>query len=77
MNRKAISMSARRVWSVLLLIGLAGCQSVLKEEPPKGTLAAGRKVLVDDGSCPAGQVKQVTGATAGTQRVRECIPMPK
>ena len=34
---------------------------VLKREPPMGQLREGQVVLVDDGSCPAGQIKQVTG----------------
>lgn len=56
---------------------LAGCQSVLKTEPAKGQLHYGSKVLVDDGTCPPGQVKQVTGGNGeGIPRKRECIPMP-
>jgi uncharacterized protein DUF6719 len=33
--------------------------------------------MVDDGSCPAGQIKEVQGAqmtTAGVQRTRKCVP---
>ena len=40
-------------------------------------LRLGQRVLVDDGSCPAGQVKEVSGAqmtTNGIVRVRKCIP---
>lgn len=33
----------------------------LKQEPAMGQLREGQVVLVDDGSCPAGQIKQVTG----------------
>jgi hypothetical protein len=40
-------------------------------------LRLGQRILVDDGSCPAGQIKEVSGAkmtTAGILRVRQCIP---
>ena len=54
---------------------------VLKREPPMGQLREGQVVLVDDGSCPAGQIKQVTGGNhvkAGgfkqIVRTRTCIP---
>jgi hypothetical protein len=54
---------------------------VLKREPPMGQLREGQIVLVDDGSCPAGQIKQVTGgnhvAAGGFKnivRTRRCIP---
>jgi uncharacterized protein DUF6719 len=46
-----------------------------------GQLREGQIVLVDDGSCPAGQIKQVTGgnhvAAGGFKnivRTRRCIP---
>ncbi|QFY63020.1 hypothetical protein FZ934_22105 (plasmid) [Rhizobium grahamii] len=70
-------MKIRILIAIGTIAALSGCQSILKAEPPKGTLATGQKVLVDDGSCPAGQVKQVTGATPGTPRIKECVPMPK
>lgn len=73
---KGDRMKSRCMIAIVALMGLAGCQSILKSEPAKGTLPQGQKVLVDDGSCPAGQVKQVTGATPGTPRLKECIPMP-
>ncbi len=39
-------------------------------------LRLGQRILVDDGSCPAGQIKQVSGAqmkAAGVDRVSKCI----
>ena len=54
---------------------------VLKQEPPMGQLREGQVVLVDDGSCPAGQIKQVTGGNhvkvGGTKhvvRTYKCVP---
>jgi hypothetical protein len=37
----------------------------------------GQRILVDDGSCPAGQIKEVSGAqmtATGVVRTRKCIP---
>jgi len=70
-------MKIRHLLAALTVIALAGCQTILKEEPAKGRLATGKKVLVDDGTCPPGQVKQVTGSTPGNPRIKECVPMPK
>ncbi|MGE0279593.1 MAG: DUF6719 family protein [Rhizobiaceae bacterium] len=40
------------------------------------TLAAGNMVLVDDGSCPEGQIKQVAGGGSGMARKRDCVARP-
>ena len=40
-------------------------------------LRLGQRVLVDDGTCPAGQVKEVSGAKmtpSGVTPARKCIP---
>ncbi|UYO47409.1 hypothetical protein KQX64_15400 [Rhodopseudomonas palustris] len=40
-------------------------------------LRLGQKILVDDGSCPNGQIKEVTGSTLSTSGVVatvKCIP---
>jgi hypothetical protein len=40
-------------------------------------LRLGQRILVDDGSCPAGQIKEVYGArmtTSGILRARQCVP---
>jgi hypothetical protein len=40
-------------------------------------LRLGQRVLVDDGSCPAGQIKEVSGSqmtTTGIVRIRKCVP---
>jgi hypothetical protein len=36
---------------------------VLKREPAAGHLHTGEKVLVDDGTCPAGEIKELTGGS--------------
>jgi hypothetical protein len=57
---------------------------ILTEEPPMGKLAPGQRVLVDDGSCPSGQIKEVIGGdffnpdgskkATGIERKKRCIP---
>jgi hypothetical protein len=40
-------------------------------------LRLGQRVMVDDGSCPAGQIKEVQGSqmtAEGVVRTRKCIP---
>jgi hypothetical protein len=66
---------------ILLLIGIAQilparAQYVGREQDIVN-LRLGQRVLVDDGTCPAGQVKQVSGSKmtpAGTVATRKCIP---
>ena len=54
---------------------------ILKKEPVMGALKEGQVVFVDDGSCPAGQIKKVVGGNhvkAGgykhIERMRSCVP---
>jgi uncharacterized protein DUF6719 len=40
-------------------------------------LRLGQRILVDDGSCPAGQIKEISGAQmteAGIVRAQKCVP---
>lgn len=48
---------------------------ILKSEPPGGQLPHGVKVWVDDGSCPAGFIKEITGGNVsiGLARTRACV----
>lgn len=70
-------------FSLLLLAGLAllapatsaMAAQVSREQDIVG-LRLGQRVLVDDGSCPAGQIKEVAGAKmtqSGVLAVRNCI----
>ena len=62
---------------MIALLALAGCQQTMRtSEPAPGTLKTGVKVLVDDGSCPSGQVKQVTGSVPGKPRDKMCVARP-
>jgi len=54
----------------------AMAQDALKAEPPPGTLPPGSRWLVNDGSCGAGQVKEMIAGNihAHIPRQRRCIP---
>jgi hypothetical protein len=55
---------------------LAQQQTVMRESDVPD-LRLGQRVLVDDGSCPAGQIKEVSGSqmtTTGVVRTRKCVP---
>jgi hypothetical protein len=64
-----------------MTIGGGLAATVLKTEPPMGALKEGQRVLVDDGSCPPGQLREVIGGNhtkAGGKsnviRQYRCVP---
>jgi hypothetical protein len=60
----------------LCLIATAALAQVVSREQDIVDLRLGQRVLVDDGSCPAGQIKEVQGSqmtTSGVLRTRKCI----
>ncbi len=65
--------------SLLLLmasVAVAQQQQVSREQEIVD-LRLGQRILVDDGSCPAGQIKEVSGArmtATGVTRTSKCIP---
>ena len=73
--------------TILLLGGLAAialaapafADQVFPREQDVPEVRLGQRVMVDDGSCPAGQLKEITGTkltTTGVTRVRKCVPRP-
>ena len=52
---------------------------VLKEMPAKGVLRLGEVIYVDDGKCPVGEVKKITGGNqkTGVGRQVECVKRPE
>ena len=72
---------------VLAFLVLGGCamfalatpapaQQVSREQDI-GDLRLGQRIKVDDGTCPAGQVKEISGTrmtTTGIVRAQKCIP---
>jgi hypothetical protein len=62
--------------TLFALAGVARAQQVSREQDIID-LRLGQRVLVDDGSCAAGQIKEVSGSqmtTSGVVRVRKCVP---
>ena len=58
------------------LVAPAAADQVSREQDIVG-LRLGQHILVDDGSCPAGQIKEITGSQlteAGIVAVRKCVP---
>jgi hypothetical protein len=59
---------------------LASCETTyLKKEPLPGELRPGEVVYVDDGYCPEGQVKKVTGGNFANNMpvMRECVTITR
>jgi hypothetical protein len=55
----------------------AVADQVFSREQDIPELRLGQRIMVDDGSCPAGQVKEVSGTKlteAGITRARKCVP---
>ena len=53
----------RALCAIIAFVGFTATAraEVLKSEPPLGKLMPRQIVLVDDGSCPKGQIKKVIG----------------
>lgn len=48
-----------------------GGMQVFDREPPPYSVGVGRKVLINDGSCPAGQITEMTGGNPRMQQKRQ------
>ena len=59
----------------LMLLSNAAQAQIFKSEPPPGKIAIEERIYVDDGTCPAGQIKEVIGGNPrlGTSRTRKCV----
>ena len=60
----------------LCLIATAAFAQAFSREQDVPDLRLGQRVLVDDGSCPTGQIKEIQGAQmtpSGVLRTRKCI----
>ena len=65
--------------TALLIIAATTCVRAqhVNSEQDIGDLRLGQRVMVDDGTCPAGQVKEVYGAKmlpSGIARAVKCVP---
>jgi hypothetical protein len=79
---KGSAMRGIIIAALLLVAGPVLAQQALKSEPLPGHLGSGQTVLVDDGTCGPGKIKQITGGSdkdrlgggqSGKQRSRKCI----
>ena len=60
-----------------LAVGLPTQAQAISREQDIVNLRLGQRVRVDDGSCPAGQIKEVSGTKmteTGVARARKCVP---
>jgi hypothetical protein len=85
-NHEDPAMLQREIFALLvgfIIVASAvpASSEILKQEPPMGQLREGQRVLVDDGSCPSGQIKEVVGGnhvkvggTKHIERTHRCIP---
>ena len=77
MKASAISMLALSAGLILWLLAAPAAAEQVSREQDIADLRLGQRVLVDDGSCPQGQIKEVSGSqmtTSGVLRTRKCIP---
>lgn len=73
---KAISLLTLGGVGLLALATPTPGQQVSREQDI-GDLRLGQRVKVDDGTCPAGQIKEVSGTKitpGGVIRAQKCIP---
>lgn len=64
-------------FALLVFASCAFAQQAVMREQDVVDLRLGQRVLVDDGSCPAGQIKEVLGSqmtSSGIVRARKCVP---
>jgi hypothetical protein len=63
-------------FALMALVPDARAEQVAREQDI-ANLRLGQRIKVDDGTCPAGQIKQVSGAkmvAAGVVHTRKCVP---
>jgi hypothetical protein len=76
MTTRAARCLALPAGLALWLIATAAFAQQFSREQDIPDLRLGQRVMVDDGSCPAGQIKEVMGSqmtTSGVLRTRKCI----
>ena len=79
MKFSRIGLCSRLLFGSLALLPLeaVAMQGQVSREQDIVNLQLGQRVKVDDGSCPAGQIKEISGAKmspAGIVRAQKCIP---
>ena len=74
------AVSSPRTLLLAVVLSLAATASaradIVGREADITTLRLGQKIYVDDGSCPSGQIKEVSGlrlTAAGVEASRKCV----
>jgi hypothetical protein len=66
---------------IAVAVGVAHVKPVaaqtLKREPDAKQLSCGQKVLVENNTCPAGQILEITGSCLSTVPAIDMVQMPK
>jgi hypothetical protein len=60
----------------MLTLTTAARADIVGRESDIADLRLGQRVYVDDGSCPAGQIKEIAGmrlTASGVERTRKCV----
>jgi len=76
MTRHRIRFFLKRGSVLAVFVAMFWSLAMLTREPAEGDLRLGQRAYVDDGTCPQGQVKEITGSKltpAGLQRTRKCV----
>jgi hypothetical protein len=76
MAKRALWLFAAVASTALTVPAMAQVQ-IFPREQDVPEVRLGQHVQVDDGSCPTGQIKEITGTTlttSGVSRVTKCIP---
>ena len=76
MTTKAVRCLALPAGLALWLVATAAIAQTFSREQDIPDLRLGQRVMVDDGSCPTGQIKEVQGSqmtAQGVLRTRKCI----
>ena len=73
---RRLAIGAVCAGAVLLAASAAQSAGALAQEPPDSDFRLGQRVRIDDGTCPAGQIKEVTASKLtpeGIVRTRACV----
>jgi hypothetical protein len=76
---KARACLSYRATLLLAALPLAvGAIELLKKVPKEGEVPTGKVVYVDDGKCPKGEIKEITGGSQekGIARKTRCVKRP-
>ena len=63
--------------ALIRLAAPAVADQIFPREQDIPELRLGQRIMIDDGSCPAGQIKQIIGTNLtamGVTRARQCVP---